>query len=83
MNSVDFRDEFVPERTQRNGMEPDADAAGGEGWMRLFIGPKEALRHWGRGGSEPRERDQTKAQKIKGIFKFTAKLQPWNEGMQK
>lgn len=45
MNLMDFIDEFVPERTQRNGMEPDADAAGGEGWMRLFTGPKEDLRH--------------------------------------
>lgn len=43
-NSIDFRCEFVLERTWRNGKEPDADAAGGEGWMPLFLGLKEALR---------------------------------------
>lgn len=44
-NTIDFRCEFVPDRTRRNGTEPDADAAGGEGLMSLFLGQKEALRH--------------------------------------
>lgn len=30
-NVMDLRCEFVPERTRRNRMEPDAAAAGGEG----------------------------------------------------
>lgn len=30
-NVMDFRCEFVPARTRRSRMEPDADAAGGDG----------------------------------------------------
>lgn len=78
---MDFRCEFVPERTRRDRMEPDAAAAGGEGRCRYLLAQTSLSGITAEEGPN-QTHNQTKVQRNKWSFEITAKLQPWTEEAQ-